>query len=453
MPFVNRIGSGATRKFGFGAGMKPGAPTSVVGTAGNTQVSVAFTEPELLGTGTISYTATSSPGSFTASGASSPLVVTGLSNGTPYTFTVTATNAFGSSTSTSSSAVTPATVPSQPNEPIATRGDTQVSLTWTAPANGGSAITDYNIQYSSNSGSTWTTFNDGVSTATSATVTGLTNGTTYVFKIRAVNIVGPGSYSAPGTSAVATPAGVPAAQATPTASLPATYGNTTALVSWTAPSSNGSAITDYTVQYSSNSGSSWTTFADGTSTTTSTTVTGLSNGTAYVFRVAAVNTVGTGAFSSNSNSVTPLFGKIATPVVSDIAETTSTIPLCYDNYASQSQADGYVYNYYNYNVVPNDQSGSCHGWTGLGENVNRFTYVYLSKTGWANSDSIYLEETTNVTPATTTTTTTTTTANPCPCPDGGQATAPGGTPPCSGCFMAVTFKGEPGCLYIASSGC
>jgi trimeric autotransporter adhesin len=147
MPFINRIGSGATRKFGFGAGMKPGAPTSVVGTVGNTQVSVAFTAPAVLGTGTISYTATSSPGSFTATGASSPLVVTGLTNGTAYTFTVTATNAFGSSTSASSASVTPATVPSTPSAPTATRGDTSVALSWTAPANGGSAITDYVVQY------------------------------------------------------------------------------------------------------------------------------------------------------------------------------------------------------------------------------------------------------------------------------------------------------------------
>jgi hypothetical protein len=321
MPFLNRIGSGATKKFGFGAGVKPGAPTIGTATRGDQQVSVAFTPPDALGTGTPTYTATSSPGGFTAVGFSSPLVVTGLANGTAYTFTVKAENPFGFSISDASNSVTPA--------------------------------------------------------------------------------------------------GLPGSTGTPVASLPATYGNTTAALTWTAASANGSAITDYIVQYSSNSGSSWTTFADGTSTTTSTTVTGLTNGTAYIFRVAAVNAIGTGSYSGNSNSVTPLFGKIATPVVSDIAETTSSIPLCYDNYASQSQDDGYVYNYYDYNVVPNDQSGVCHGWTGLGENVNRYTKVYLSKTGWANSDSIYLEETTNETPVTTTTT----------------------VDPCAGCTARDTFVG------------
>jgi hypothetical protein len=64
-------------------------------------------------------------------------------------------------------------------------------------------------------------------------------------------------------------------------------------------------ITDYTVQYSSNSGSSWTTFTRSASTTASATVTGLTNGTAYTFRVAGVNGVGTGAYSTASSAVTP----------------------------------------------------------------------------------------------------------------------------------------------------
>ena len=113
---------------------------------------------------------------------------------------------------------------------------------------------------------------------------------------------------------------VPGAPTSVTASLPATYGNTTASVSWTAPITLGSpALIDYAIQYSSNSGSSWTTFTDTVSTATSVTVTGLTNGTAYVFRVAAVNTIGTGEYSTASNAVTPLFGKVPTPIVSDIA--------------------------------------------------------------------------------------------------------------------------------------
>lgn len=87
----------------------PGAP--VIGTAipGNTTASVAFSAPSTNGGATITnYTATSSPGSFTGTGASSPIIVTGLTNGVAYTFTVTATNSAGTGpASSASNSVTP----------------------------------------------------------------------------------------------------------------------------------------------------------------------------------------------------------------------------------------------------------------------------------------------------------------------------------------------------------
>jgi hypothetical protein len=98
-------------------------------------------------------------------------------------------------------------------------------------------------------------------------------------------------------------------------SLTATAGNAQATLSWSAPSVVAQApITDYVVQFSSNSGSTWTTFADGTSTATSATVTGLTNGTAYVFRVAAVNAVGTGSYTAASSSATPSAGSVVTAI-------------------------------------------------------------------------------------------------------------------------------------------
>ena len=310
MPFVNRIGSGSTRKFGFGAGMKPGAPTIGTATRGDQQATVAFTPPVMIGTGIPTYTATSSPGGFTASGSGSPLVVTGLSNGTSYTFTVTATNPFGSATSGASTPVTPAGVPATPNAP--------------------------------------------------------------------------------------------------TASLPSTYGNTTASLSWTAPSNNGSAITDYLIQFSSNAGSSWTTFADGTSTATSTTVTGLSNGTAYVFRVAAVNNVNPGAYSSASNSVTPLNSKIPTPLFVMDDDTQGRVGINFSNYLDPidqtyvaSPSGGYFYNYFDCagGFCPNDTSGTSHGWTGLLPETSRSASLKVQRFGYADSDTVFCSETSPPAPA------------------------------------------------------
>ena len=89
--------------------------------------------------------------------------------------------------------------------------------------------------------------------------------------------------------------------------LAVTARNTQVLLSWSAPTvSIQTPITDYTVQYSSNSGSSWTTFTRSASTSTTATVTGLTNEQAYVLRVAAVNGIGTGAYSTASSVVTPV---------------------------------------------------------------------------------------------------------------------------------------------------
>jgi len=87
----------------------PGAPTGVTATPGDGQATVSFTAPASNGGKTItSYAATSNPGNISATGASSPILVTGLTDGTAYTFTVTATNSIGTGPSSApSNSVTP----------------------------------------------------------------------------------------------------------------------------------------------------------------------------------------------------------------------------------------------------------------------------------------------------------------------------------------------------------
>lgn len=85
----------------------------IIGTAtdgGNgTSASVAFTGNNVAGAG-ITYTALSTPGSFTGTGTASPVTVTGLTAGTSYTFQVKAGNSLGDSAySAASNSVTPVT--------------------------------------------------------------------------------------------------------------------------------------------------------------------------------------------------------------------------------------------------------------------------------------------------------------------------------------------------------
>jgi hypothetical protein len=101
---------------GASGGSLPGAPTIGTATvASATSVSVTFTAPANLGIPAVitGYTVTSSPGSITATGSSSPIIVTGLTAGTAYTFTVTATNATG--TGPASAASNSVTADSNPN--------------------------------------------------------------------------------------------------------------------------------------------------------------------------------------------------------------------------------------------------------------------------------------------------------------------------------------------------
>ena len=219
--------------------------------------------------------------------------VTGLANGTAYVFRVAARNANGlSGYSPASAPVTPLAPASAPTVTSAVAGDQSVTLQWATPIdNGGSAITGYIVEYTSTAGTQTRQF--GV--VNSAAITPLVNGTAYTFRVRAVTAAGNGALSAP--SASVTPIGLPGVPA----GLSVLGANGSALLSWSAPASNGAAITGYVVEYTSNAG----TVTQAVGAATSTTISALANGTAYTFRVAAVNAAGQGGFSAPSASVIP----------------------------------------------------------------------------------------------------------------------------------------------------
>lgn len=176
----------------------PDAPTGVsatdVGTGrafNNGAATVTFSAPTTGNTvGITSYTATSSPGGYTASGASSPLTVTGLQSNTAYTFTVTATNAYGTSSSSSaSSSITATTVPATPSAPTVSSVSNESTdvVSWTAPATGGKAITTY--YWSSSDGKSGSTASTSVNVAQEA-------GTAQTYNVYAANANGNSSTSA-----------------------------------------------------------------------------------------------------------------------------------------------------------------------------------------------------------------------------------------------------------------
>jgi hypothetical protein len=151
--------------------------------------SVTFSLPENSPAAT-SYTVTSTPGSFSASGASSPIIVGGLASTTSYTFTVTAANASGvSGASSASNSITATTVPATMSAPSVSSpsGANYDTVSWSAPANGGKAISLY--RYTSSDGKTGTT------ASTSVNVT-QEQGTSQTYQIRAENANGAGVYSA-----------------------------------------------------------------------------------------------------------------------------------------------------------------------------------------------------------------------------------------------------------------
>ena len=119
----------------------PGAPTLTSATRGNSQRRLGLGRPRLERrlADQLVHRRRPAPAAPPAPPADLSCTVSGLTNGTTYSFTVTATNAVGTGPASNALTAVPATVPGAPTLTAATAGNGQVSLAWTAPAsNGGS---------------------------------------------------------------------------------------------------------------------------------------------------------------------------------------------------------------------------------------------------------------------------------------------------------------------------
>lgn len=183
----------------------PGAPGSVTLTTGDGELSVSWLASAPNGSPISSYEVSVSPADApaqTLSGSSTSASFTGLTNGTSYTVTVTATNQRGS-TSAQSPSARPVGPPDAPSGVDATPGDGSATVTWNAPIDsGGSDIASYTV-FITNSGVT-TSAQISNPSQRSYTATNLTNGQTYTFAVSATNQAN--LTSAVSTSDTATPA-------------------------------------------------------------------------------------------------------------------------------------------------------------------------------------------------------------------------------------------------------
>jgi DNA/RNA endonuclease G (NUC1)/fibronectin type 3 domain-containing protein len=171
------------------------APTGVVATAGDTQISLTWNSVSGATSYNVKRSTTSGSGYATIASPTSPTYTdTGLTNGTPYYYVVTAVNVGGESSNSSEVSATPAVPPPAPTGLAMAVGQSNAVLNWT-PVGG---ATSYHVKRGTSSGAYTSTFTSPSPTYTDSTVS---NGTTYYYVVTAVN----GSESATSAEVSGTP--------------------------------------------------------------------------------------------------------------------------------------------------------------------------------------------------------------------------------------------------------
>jgi hypothetical protein len=265
-------------------------------TVGPGTVALAWSTPADGGSPITGYTVYRSStagvlGSGTAVGKVTSWTDTTGAAGSTYYYTVSATNAVGEGAKSEQRSATLPTVPAAPVI-VATAGNAFVSLSWSAPANGGSAIQGYNVFRSTTPGGE--AFLAGIGTGATWNDTSVVNGTTYYYKVSARNAVGEGPTS---NEAFATPA-APAdttAPSKPTGVNKLSGGTNQMAIGWNASTDNV-GVAGYEV-YRNN-------VLVGTVTTRYFLDSGLNASTSYTYRVLAFDAAGNNSVMSNTQSVT-----------------------------------------------------------------------------------------------------------------------------------------------------
>ena len=183
---------------------KPRAP--VLRRRGSGEINASWTAPNANGAAItayqLQYKLSTAAGWTTASSSltGTNYTVTGLTNGLTYNFRVRARNLGGWSQYSDTSSLAPAnpaTAPTAPTWGNFTTATRSITVRWSAPSsNGGSAITGYEIEYRKGTSGSWTDGPDPGANATSRTISSLTPNTSYQFRIRAINRIGNGTWSA-----------------------------------------------------------------------------------------------------------------------------------------------------------------------------------------------------------------------------------------------------------------